>query len=524
MKINKFYIIATVLFSLLITSCNNEDTILLQTNSTKHNFEINASLASLEEDDDNTRASLVSNMITQWAKGDGISVINLSTKKVLGGNLVAQTAGTKTTFTGTVTGSISAGDKLAFLYPAKNITAEQPLGEWDLVYDLFGNQTTSTPFVAKYTYTVPDNSKNLRLANADFSFLSAYLKMNLSTLPANAEVTNVTIENMGFSLRCTPNSDWSDLIADGFPGSININLSSTTKEQGYTVVKFSSAPIAKQTQNRNVTVTCGGDEYLSTMVNNEIKSNAYVNVNVSAFEKNINIPIEDMYFRSFLVKTYDTNGDREISIKEAEKITELRISGKSISSLKGIEYFKNLTFLECPINKLTSLDVSKNIKLLHLDCYGNQLTSLDVSKNIELLYLDCHGNKLTSLDVSKNTALTVLNCHANPLTSLDVSKNTALTFLACDNNQLTTLDISKNTKLTSLYCRNNQLTSLDVSKHTALRDLWCNNNQLTTLDISKNTELTILYCQNNPLTYIYISRLQLFDSFNVPSDAVIVTL
>ena len=37
--------------------------------------------------------------------------------------------------------------------------------------------------------------------------------------------------------------------------------------------------------------------------------------------------------------------------------------GREIESLKGIEYFTALTKLNCRSNKLTSLDVSKNIAL-----------------------------------------------------------------------------------------------------------------------------------------------------------------
>ncbi len=170
--------------------------------------------------------------------------------------------------------------------------------------------------------------------------------------------------------------------------------------------------------------------------------------------------------------------DYVLTPDEISSITEIRVSEKSISSLKGIEYFTALTDLYCDGNQLTSLDVSKNTALKWLLCHSNQLTSLDVSKNTALWYLDCFRNQLTSLDVSKNTALMVLYCDYNQLASLDVSKNTALWYLDCGNNQLTSLDVSKNTALTTLLCFSNQLTSLDVSKNTALTYLDCYENQI----------------------------------------------
>ena len=102
-------------------------------------------------------------------------------------------------------------------------------------------------------------------------------------------------------------------------------------------------------------------------------------------------------------------------------VDTLIISSLSIADLTGIEDFTGLTYLICPSNQLTSLDISNNTNLTRMLCHNNQLTSLDVSNNTNLIQLICVFNQLTSLDVSNNTALTDLNCAVNQLTSLDVS-------------------------------------------------------------------------------------------------------
>ncbi len=142
----------------------------------------------------------------------------------------------------------------------------------------------------------------------------------------------------------------------------------------------------------------------------------------------------DEVFRNYVKKYNDINQNGLLSATEISSVETIYVSNKSISDLKGIEYFTALRFLNCFDNNLTSLDVSNNTALTDLHCSDNQLTSLDVSKNTALTYLDCDENQLTSLDVSKNTALTVLCCYENQLTSLDVSKNTALEDLYCYNN------------------------------------------------------------------------------------------
>ena len=233
---------------------------------------------------------------------------------------------------------------------------------------------------------------------------------------------------------------------------------------------------------------------------------------------NVFVQFTDANFKSYCVTNFDTNNDGEISIAEARQVTSISVltdkNHQDITSLGGIEYFTNLTTLNCygswdpgdNLGQLTSLDVSHNTALTELRCDSNQLTTLDVSHNTALTILDCEDNQLTSLDVSHNTALTYLNCSGNQLTSIDVSHNTALITLSCGFNQLTSLDVSHNTALTYLSCSSNPLTSIDVSHNTALTWLHCNDNQLTSLDVSHNTALPHLYCHYNQLTSLDVSH------------------
>ena len=207
---------------------------------------------------------------------------------------------------------------------------------------------------------------------------------------------------------------------------------------------------------------------------------------------------------------YIPDADR-ISAKDVAAITELVVSGSydavgELTSLKGIEYFTSLEYLDCSYNKLTSLNISNNTALTDLNCSFNSLTSLDVGNNMALATLWCNDNSLISLDISNNTALIDLYCTYNELTSLDVSSNTALTYLRCSDNLLTSLDISNNVVLTELRCNDNFLTSLDVSSNTALTYLRCSDNLLTSLDVGNNVALIDLSCDYNKLTSLNVSN------------------
>ena len=215
----------------------------------------------------------------------------------------------------------------------------------------------------------------------------------------------------------------------------------------------------------------------------------------------------DSNFRSFVSATYDTNGDGILSQSEAA-VTSMAVGGKSISNLKGIEYFTALRSLNCSYNSLTSLDVSHNTNLVFLRCNNNQLTSLILTANTLLQELYCDNNKITILDFSANPALGCLNCSYNSLTSLNVRHNANLTDLNCIVNGLTSLDLSGATELRSLSCSINELTSLDLSHNTKLFEMACSYNLLTDLDISHNPQMESLSCSNNRLTSLDLSGFQ----------------
>ncbi len=345
-------------------------------------------------------------------------------------------------------------------------------------------------------------------------------------------------------------------------GSVSINIETNTDYSLSIPTDVKSwISTVESRANRKETITLlvsenNGDARSATIQIVDKTGKAFTSIKISQEEFTFSIPSDmtiafpDENFRSYVLSNFDKDKDGVISGKEALNVTRVSCGFKSIKSLEGIQYFKNLNDLSCYYNQLTSLDLSNNTALTNLECYSNQLTSLDLSNNTVLTNLKCSSNKLTSLDVSgfkalieldcsfnhsmtsldvsgctsltkldcnstndlrtldvsSSTALTYLNCYFNKLTSLDVSNNTVLNELNCEKNQLTSLDVKKNTTLKKLNCGNNKLTTLDVSNNTMLTELDCHLNKLTMLDVFKNTSLTKLVCGNNQLTSLDITR------------------
>ena len=225
----------------------------------------------------------------------------------------------------------------------------------------------------------------------------------------------------------------------------------------------------------------------------------------------------DAKFRKF-VKDYDTNRDGSLSSKEIENVYDIDCHAMGIKSLKGVEYFSNLNYLDCDENELTELNVSKLQKLTTLYCGGNKFEKLDFSKNPNLMFITCWGTieftmdkaeakgTLTSIDISACRDLSELNVEGNQLTELDISNNPNLTRLYCPANKITSLDVSHLSSLYELSVDYNQIPSIDVSNSPQLQGLTCAHNPISSLDISNNKRLERIYCEATGITSLDLSE------------------
>ena len=131
----------------------------------------------------------------------------------------------------------------------------------------------------------------------------------------------------------------------------------------------------------------------------------------------------DNVFREYVLKEIIKNGRGDsdiVSVLDQEvmaKIDLLFICNMDIYDLSGLEYFVNLWYLDASVDKLTSLDVSKNTALEYIFVSNNQLSFLDVSNNPNLQILDVLDNQLEGLDVTNNKDLETLFVTENNMIS-----------------------------------------------------------------------------------------------------------
>ena len=252
----------------------------------------------------------------------------------------------------------------------------------------------------------------------------------------------------------------------------------------------------------------------------------------------------DDNFRTYVDENFDVLDDGWISDDEITLATKIYIYNKSITTLKGIEYFTELKYLTVYRGDLTSIDLKNNKKLVNLALDYNSLTELNLTYNTELKTISLFENSLTALNVSNQPKLNRLELYKNNIQELDVRNNLLLEDLECTHNKITELDVSKNTRLkvlrigyqdiekinvkgcTSLNrfdCASTKIKELDVSGLANLQNLTCHYGELEKLNVSGCSRLSMLLCENSDLTELDISdcpKIVVAYKLGTPSDHV----
>ena len=305
--------------------------------------------------------------------------------------------------------------------------------------------------------------------------------------------------------------------------------------------------------------------------------------NTAIFFNNGGIYIPDAKLKAYLVNNFDENADGEISPAEADLITSVNCSGKSIADLTGIEACTNLTYLNCSGNSLTKLDLHTLTNLQTLVCHGNKLAdinldncsslttfniidattnayglnsngkpqigiknytqaatlkfSMDVIKGRIWVYasptltsVDLSDNSCTEIVVNENINMTSVKVPASlvnyygyscALKQIDFSNCQNLEYIQIYSNRLTSLDVSHNPKLHTIQAYDNQLSSLDITNNPKMRILMMADNKLTAINLLGNINLEQIDLGNNRLSSINVRTLDKLTVLSVSNNTAI---
>lgn len=275
-------LISTALF--LVMSCVREEIVLNHIDGS-FDFTLNASMEDLQAEGAETKGTTTAVMRLLWEAGDEISVINLTTGKALGGSLVATKGGQKTSFTGSLSGSINEGDDLAFIYPSQDYTVEQPFTS--ATVDLSDQAGLSNvPYCVYANTRLSGGNVASTSADVEFKFLISFVQYNLSSLPKSQAVTELSVSDMGAELVLSIEDG--KLKCESIPGTITISPASlNSNSDGNAALYFSTGAFMATPERRIVNIQVGGYDYKSTWTDRGYAENKYLTSIISKWTSSV---------------------------------------------------------------------------------------------------------------------------------------------------------------------------------------------------------------------------------------------
>jgi len=290
----RIFIILTAVSALsCFVSCSKKSVTPEPAPVTTHSFSIEAQLMELGQDAD-VKGSLDSFISASWTEGDQLSVVNLTTGKVLSGTLKADRDGTVSTFSGTVGGTITKGDQISLFYPA---IENQSGNEID-----FGSRTISVAaqdkssgvtLVATGEFTAESATGKYSGLKIIFQYGISYLKMNLANLPCKqggCVASKILLRNISTNVTYSIDDTKKEFIISTSEerkakGVIEVIGPFNISENGVLMFPVAVVP-ADNSETRMVVVTIEGDgEYSAPITSAELSHNRYYNTIASKFEK-----------------------------------------------------------------------------------------------------------------------------------------------------------------------------------------------------------------------------------------------
>lgn len=286
-----FFCMAIMAFS----ACSRVDVEGVES-STRTDFSIVAELPEVESLDVDTKAYMRYTIRVSWTKGDKLSVINLSTGKVLGGQLIADKAGYSATFSGTLNGVVGTGDRLMYVYPAlENSTSERTFESFNFnLVEQIGSTPDYLPFSVFGIQSVTSLSGVFNKQTLSFAFMTSLLQVTLADLPAGLPVESIYVTEVDANLTGFVNNGSISLLPSRKSGANHLafNPGGNVTPEG-TFQFFCSIPEQPAT-SRKIYVVAGGRFFVADFPSVSFLRGYSYRVSAVHFQETTSLPSFDM--------------------------------------------------------------------------------------------------------------------------------------------------------------------------------------------------------------------------------------
>ena len=287
----------------------------------KHLFSVNAVMGEIQEEQV-TKATGETVIRLKWTAGEEISVVNVTTGKALGGSLRAVAEGSSSIFSGELTGTIRANDKLAFIYPAQNYTSEVDFTPVEIDYSVQSTSTPSLVMIAHHTVGTSTNSfENLSVS---FAFQMSFMRVNLSQLPVNTSLSSVTMNNVNDHIQLSISGGQMVSTTSGVNNFIKFTTPVKTDARGAQSILMGILP-SPATSSRSISATTAANTYRAFFNNAELKVNKYYYSSITGFVQSF-MTFKDASVKAKCIQLYDANADGQLSFLEAAAVTDLGVA------------------------------------------------------------------------------------------------------------------------------------------------------------------------------------------------------
>ena len=300
---------------------------------------------------------------------------------------------------------------------------------------------------------------------------------------------------------CTASGNWTGTLAGSgtqtiTPSTIGMNTMSITCGVATAAVTVNVLPQETSIPDPVFATALNAMGY--AVVNGKMQTSAALSITkfiISHVKYNVDLASNPLFYKYPFYQTPDN-----VYIKDATglenfvNLTDFRFEGQQVKSF-NLSAMADLTLVSLWRNPISELDVSKNTKLVGLGAGETQLRTIDTSMLTELVEIAIQNDELARPYTTKNGVV------VSGYSSLDLSKNTKLLRAYVMGNAMTTLDVSKNLALQELYVRDNKLTSMNLTANKNLNSLTVDKNDLNYLNITGINNGQIprrLYADNNP--------------------------
>ncbi|MDM8537373.1 leucine-rich repeat domain-containing protein [Desulfobacterales bacterium HSG17] len=400
-----------------------------------------------------------------------------------------------TEFSGTGSVSVTAPNECSW-------TAKSNDTDWITINSgSSGSGNGSVSYLVEANTVTSSRTGTITVAEKTFTVTQDALPCSYSISPASKSFTesggtgsvSVTAPN-GCSWTAKSNdTDW-------------ITINSGSNGIGTVTVSYFVAANT-DTSSRNGTITVAGLTFTITQTGaSEV---------VNFLDKNLEAVIRE--------KISKPTGD--ILASDLLGLTSLVASSKEIQNIEGLQYCKNLRWLDLGGNQISNISVVIGlINLTNLDLWGNQISDITpVTELNNLIDLNLGYNQISDIsDVAGLNNLTALRIDSNQINDINVVAGLdKLRYLNCYNNQIKDVSsVAGLSNLTLLDLSDNQISDISaIAGLTNLTEFYLGFNQINDISaIAGLTNLTEFYLSVNQINDISamagLTNLTSFDLYN----------